>query len=244
MKNSQRNQQWFFSHTGYLILRSVLPPALVVELREWVHSLYEPSNVDRAPSTDLPSKIYGLFDKNPDLISKVLALPELLDALTQLLGPNVVYTKNRHNQASMNTASMTSKEARLHRDILQHSRGVVTAAIYLDDSTLENGATMLIPGSHQLPTVGVTQPDGGGTWDYEFEVYEGLSSQAVAIPMKAGDILLFNGMSFHSVGSNHTDTARTSIIMGFRSMDELEALPDPLRLVNVIGNHIYRGNDR
>lgn len=132
----------------------------------------------------------------------------------------------------------------MHRDILQPSRGLITAAVYLQDSTVDNGATRIVPGSHNLPYVGVPQADGGGTWMAEHREYEGLEEQAVPVPMREGDVLLFNGTLFHGVGYNLSGETRMSITLGYRSVDELDAEPDTMREVLVSGEYTYRGNDR
>ena len=119
----------------------------------------------------------------------------------------------------------------------------MTAAVYLQDSTVDNGATRVVPGSHNLPYVGVPQANGGGTWMSEHEEYAGLEGQAVPVPMKEGDVLLFNGTLFHGVGHNPSGQTRTSMTLGFRSVDELDAKPDDARQILVSGQYIYRGND-
>ncbi|MBV2156804.1 hypothetical protein [Kitasatospora sp. SUK 42] len=52
-----------------------------------------------------------------------------------LLGPNVVYVLNRHNQGSVNAPG--TREVRLHRDILQPTRGLLTAVVYFEDAAVE-----------------------------------------------------------------------------------------------------------
>lgn len=244
MLHAERNQEWMFDQAGYYVLRGVLGPDEVLELRAWITDLDLSRRASLLPNETASAKIYDLYRRNPETMQKLISNPKLVAALTRLLGPNVVFVTNRHNQASVNTSQMTSTEARLHRDILQHSRGLLTAAVYLDRSTVENGATRIIPGSHRLANVGVTQPGGGGTWMDEHDVFAGLEDQAVPVPLEAGDVLLFNGMCFHSVGQNTTAGSRASIILGFRSADELDASPDEQRQVVVAGGHTYRGNDR
>jgi phytanoyl-CoA hydroxylase len=190
------------------------------------------------------TKLYGLRDRKPKLVDQLIKHPQLVTALTSLLGPNVFFVTNRHNHATVNDREGTKSEARLHRDILYPTRGLVTAVVYLEESTVTNGCTRILPGSHALPLVGVTQPDGGGTWMDEHQVFDGLLEQAVPVPMPEGSILLFNGLVFHSVGHNQSDRTRTSITLGFRSADELEYSPDDHRLIAVAGRHLYRGNDR
>lgn len=50
---------------------------------------------------------------------------------------------------------------RLHRDVLQWSRSLLTVLIYLSDCTNLGSATRVLPGSHQWPCIG--EPNNGGT---------------------------------------------------------------------------------
>ncbi|UAJ81406.1 phytanoyl-CoA dioxygenase family protein [Leifsonia sp. ZF2019] len=227
---------------GYLVIRQAVSPELVALLKSRIAEVHQART---EASREHVRKLYRIYDEAPELFEKVFESPKLREELINILGPNVVYVKNRHNQAALNTGDQTNVESRLHRDILYPTRGVVTAALYLDESTVENGATVVIPGSHRLPFVGVTQidPPGGGTWMDEHGEYAGLSAQALAVPMRAGDILLFDGLLFHTVGANQTEDPRTSVIMGFRSADELDANPDTERQKLIAGEFLYRGNN-
>jgi ectoine hydroxylase-related dioxygenase (phytanoyl-CoA dioxygenase family) len=229
---------------GYLRLVNVLGVEQTAELREFV--LREKRDEDkrrRLQGEDPVVKLYGLYDRNPDLIRQLVTHPTLISALSGLLGPNIVFVTNRHNHTTVNDAHGTKNEARLHRDILQPTRGLVTAAFYLEGSTPENGCTNILPGSHNLPYVGVPQLNGGGTWMDEHPEYDGLADQALAVPMPEGSVLLFNGLAFHSVGHNLSGKTRISMTFGFRAGDELDYAPDKARQLIVAGADIYRGND-
>lgn len=235
-------QTRFYRDQGYYRLTDVFDTKQTAEMRQFIQE--EAVRDDGGSDLANPNKkLYGLYDRNPALMHQVIGHQALIGVLQSLLGPNVVFVKNRHNHATINNRHGAPAEG-MHRDILQPSRGLTTAAIYLQDSTVDNGATRVVPGSHNLPYVGVPQLDGGGTWMSEHEEYAGLEDQAVPVPMSEGDVLLFNGTLFHGVGYNPSGETRMSMTLGFRSADELEAFPDDTRQIIVSGQHIYRGNDR
>jgi ectoine hydroxylase-related dioxygenase (phytanoyl-CoA dioxygenase family) len=119
----------------------------------------------------------------------------------------------------------------------------LTCVIYLEDATVENGCTVLIPGTHLLPCTG--RINNGGTWLDESEDYASLAEQALPVPMAAGDMLLFDGLVYHSVGLNQTDASRMSIAFAFRAVDELDFRDeDVARLEVVSGGRLYKGSDR
>lgn len=235
-------QTRFYRDQGYYKLANVFTSEETAELREFIKS-----EAGRSVETSNPSnpnkKLYGLYDREPQLIRRTIGNQALVGALISLLGPNIVFVKNRHNHATINNRQGEPAEG-MHRDILQPSRGLMTAAVYLQDSTVDNGATRVVPGSHNLPFVGVPQENGGGTWMSDHQEYAGLEDQAVPVPMKEGGVLLFNGTLFHGVGHNPSGQTRMSMTFGFRSIDELDADPDLSRQVLVTGEQIYRGNDQ
>ena len=231
-----------FRSQGYFKLPTVFNPDETGELREFVsaEAAKDPEHARRLGGPAV--KLYGLYDRNSELMHKVVTHPVLRGALQSILGPNVAFVKNRHNHATINDNQGEPAEG-LHRDILQPTRGLLTAAVYLQESTIENGATRIIPGSHNMPYVGVPQAKGGGTWMAEHEEYAGMEDQAISVPMPEGSVLLFDGLVFHGIGRNDSGGSRMSMTLGYRSIDELDAQPDSSRLIVVSGEHIYRGND-
>lgn len=230
-----------FAAQGYYRLPEVYSPDELLALRTFV--LHEAEKEGLADASDgTAMKMYGLYDRNPSLMHDTVTHPKLIGALQSLLGPNVIFVKNRHNHATVNNHRGEPAEG-LHRDILQPTRGLITASILLEESSIENGATRIIPGSHFLPNVGAPQKDGGGTWMADHAEFDGMDDQAVQVPMPAGSVLLFNGLVFHGVGANASGKTRTSITLGFRSVDELEKNQGD-HCVLVAGENIYRGNDR
>jgi phytanoyl-CoA hydroxylase len=222
-----------FRTQGYLRVRELIEDDLRLELLEYS---------ERLQSEDGTLKSYRLFERDSALMLKLLSVESLVGRLTGLLGPNVVYLTNRHNQSALNRPGCA--DTRLHRDILQWSRGVLTVVVYLEDSDVDSGCTHVVPGSHLLPSVGVPQPDGGGTWMEEHEEFADMVDQAVPVPVPAGGALFFDGTLFHATGMNTSQVTRSAMVLGFRSCDELDASPDNGRQLLVAGDHLYRGNDR
>ncbi|HET8709277.1 MAG TPA: phytanoyl-CoA dioxygenase family protein [Candidatus Saccharimonadales bacterium] len=231
-----------FLDQGYLKLLQVYDGKEVEELRSFVDVEATKERRRQQIIGNRTLKVYGLYDRNPELMGRIIKSRRLIKALVGILGPNVVFVKNRHNHATVNDQIGEPAEG-LHRDVLQPTRGLITAVLYLEDANVSNGATRVIPGSHNLPYVGVPQANGGGTWMHEHEEYAGMEDQALPVPVAEGGVLIFNALLFHGAGQNFTGSPRRSITMGFRSVDELDIDPDVSRLVLTSGAYIYRGND-
>lgn len=159
-------------------------------------------------------------------------------ALRSLLGPNVVLVLNRHNHATPSRNGETA--VRFHRDVLQWSRPVLTAIFYLEPAGVSEGCTWVLPGSQYLPQTGI--PNNGGTWLDEQEDIASMQEHALPVPVSAGDVLLFDSLMFHSIGLNTSSATRWTVILAFRSVDELAAAREPtVQLLE--GAFIYRGNE-
>jgi ectoine hydroxylase-related dioxygenase (phytanoyl-CoA dioxygenase family) len=136
---------------------------------------------------------------------------------------------------------MSNDSLRMHRDVLQWSRPIVTVLVYLEKSGVENGCTHVIPASHYAPFVSSGERTGG-TWMDEHEQFADLFEQALPVPMRARSALVLDANVFHapSLSSHRT---RMTIALAYRSIDELDAHAERQRAVLVSGNYIYRGND-
>jgi ectoine hydroxylase-related dioxygenase (phytanoyl-CoA dioxygenase family) len=234
------NQSSFFRRAGYLKLRGLVPKQLIEDVR----SAIDEELIARKPpfKVNEAGDIYRLDSlyQRGETFKKLMTLAPLLDSVESLVGPNIELTLNRHNHLAVNAPGETID--RLHRDVLQWTRCIVTAIFYLEDAAPANGCTLILPTSQYLPFVGT--PNNGGTWMDEHSVFNDLAEQAVPIHAEKGDILLFDSLAFHTTGKNNSRLTRMSIAAGYHSVDELDGIQQHEKRVLVRGQRIYRGNDR
>jgi hypothetical protein len=221
-----------FRHNGYLKL-GTLSPDLVERLKEsiWHDIRNEVEPVVRNKEGNVV-RISDLVDRDPIFLESASG-PQVLDPLECLMGPNIELIKNRHNHATLRTAS--EKYDGLHRDIKQWTRTIFTVLFYLEETTVENGCTHFVPGSHHFP--GVTGKIGDDPWTHA------VANQAVPLPVPAGTFIVIDSMVMHRAGNNTTDNTRISMTVGYHSVDELIDVPNPKRIL-VRGEGLYSGNDR
>jgi Phytanoyl-CoA dioxygenase (PhyH) len=230
------NQQIrFFRDTGYLKLNGVVSDKNLSEMlhviTSHIQNRVEPYRT--SPNGDIV-KLDALVSRDPVFL-QVIRTPLISDALQSILGPNVELKLNRHNHATINAPGYN--KYRLHRDVLQWTRGMVAVIIYLEEATIDNGCTHVVPTTQYLPCAGV--PDNGVACMDEHDIYADLIEQSVPIPMPAGGVLFLEGTVFHTVGENKSHSTRQSICLGFHSVDELSGKTDQL----ILGERIYLGND-
>jgi ectoine hydroxylase-related dioxygenase (phytanoyl-CoA dioxygenase family) len=148
---------------GYVVVEDVLEPGTLSQVRDRVEYLYALEGEDagsefrREPGS---RRLANLVDKG-EIFERLIAVPRILELVGHVLG-------NRFKLSSFNARSANphSNEAQpLHCDAgaLPDASGywVCNTIWLLDDFTLENGATRVIPGSQnwsQLPQNALADP--------------------------------------------------------------------------------------
>ena len=135
--------------------------------------------------------------KLSELLRGMLAHPVLVDALTQLIGPNI-----KAMQSMLFIKSEGRPGQAWHQDELfipTRDRSLTAAWIALDDATVENGCLWVLPGSHRP---GVLYPDRDHhdpRFDCEVEAHDFpyRDQDAVPVEVPAGSVVIFNGYLLH-----------------------------------------------
>lgn len=190
-------------NVGYTIVESNLSTADIEQLSrdfEDVRARYKVlygeerlRNIDEHNTIRSPM-IYG----KESLVK--LALDENLHAVLRKVFCDRKYIINQQNGV-INPPQKGYNQGAWHRDLpYQHFVSnvplAVNALFCLDDFTLENGSTFVIPATHKI------EP-------FPSENY--VKNHAVQVEAKAGSFILLDCMTFHSGGYNSTDADRRAI---------------------------------
>lgn len=153
-------------------------------------------------------RISNLFEVNSPLFRKILEDPAVHDLLRK------IYPQGYHCATfSSNTARPGVDKRFWHCDYPYHNmprpypeRTLGIQVIWmLDDFTLENGATYYVPGSHKTRQ----WPDPDKISDDSRRRLTG----------KKGDVVMFSGKLWHSVGLNSTRSPRSALLANFVPLD-------------------------
>ena len=98
----------------------------------------------------------------------------------------------------------------------------LTCWVALTGATTENGCPWVVPGIHRLGTLAHDTSDIGFVCMKDPE-------KAVAVPVKAGSIVVFSSLTPHSTGSNLTDSVRKAYIVQFAPDGAAVVQPDGTR---------------
>ena len=183
---------------GYTIVENVLDRAQVDEANAALDTIFEQEKEIgplRRWHNSTYKVAYLLPQKAPLFLSFPLN-PRVLPLMRLLLGNDCVL-------GSLNGLSMTpgGEAQNLHLDQNETVPGsvlTINALHALDEFTEENGATRVVPFSHNR-----FLPPGASTRDYE--------SETTSVEAPAGSLIAFNGGLWHAGSRNHTDRPRRAI---------------------------------
>ena len=102
---------------------------------------------------------------------------------------------------------------------------ILAVGLAIDDTTIENGATQFVPGSHKGPILNhhVSDEMGGffcgAVTDPDFT-----AAGAVSVPVKAGGISLHAGRMLHGSPHNLSSTPRRIMFMQYTALDSFPLL--------------------
>jgi len=159
--------------------------------------------------------------------------PMILDALEAVLGPHIELVTNKHNHLMVRPPG--SDVVPWHSGEQPYDPVLITALIYLEESTLENGCIRLVPGSHMRPFNQDRRPKSEFN---ESPFYH----RALPVPMPQGGVLLFNDCCFHGAGANATSQSHRSMTIGYRAHDAHDVLKDDPEKILVRGEKVYTGH--
>lgn len=145
--------------------------------------------------------------------TRALANPRLADELAQLLETDCVELHHMTLHAKPPDAGAPFP---MHQDLpfYTHSDGrYLDTLVHLDNADEESGCIKFLPGSHRLgPLKHILGPDTAPhlpTEQYRLE-------DAVSLPAKAGDVVVFSIWTIHGSAVNHSGRWRRLVRMGYR----------------------------
>jgi ectoine hydroxylase-related dioxygenase (phytanoyl-CoA dioxygenase family) len=188
---------------GYVVVHGVLDRDAIERVRARVEELYEEEG-EHAGSEfrqeEGSRRLANLVDKG-EIFQRLIATPRVLELVEHVLGPR--YKLSSFNARSANPYSSEAQPLHCDAAALPDESGywVCNTIWPLDDFTLENGATRVIPGSQnwkQLPQ-------------------ETLADATVAHPQEvlltasAGSVVVMNTHAWHGGTANRTANHRRAL---------------------------------
>lgn len=198
-----------YERDGYVCPVPVMSAGEARELRRRLEA-YESAHGGKIPATQR-SRAFLLFKWLDDLIRD----PRVLDPVEQLIGPDILCWSTIFWIKEAGSNSFVS----WHQDNTYwglSSRDVVTAWFAFSNASVEAGCMRVLPGSHRGDTLAHED-----TYDDDNLLSRGQAikdideSQAVSMPLAAGEMSLHNYCLAHGSGPNLTNDRRIGVSMHF-----------------------------
>ena len=224
-----------FEAIGYTVAPNAVTDAKLAALRDqyagWLdesrqHGRGYGSTVDNKPRFDLDST-HSAADpalwrvNNPVEVSSsyydVMADSAMTDMVTDLIGPDVKF----HHSKINTKPPRSDADVKFHQDFTgtPHSNtDVVTAMLFLDDMTPENGCMKLVAGSHREGIHSVWDGDRFTAMAAP-EVEADCEARAERILGPAGSVCLMSTLTLHGSEPNRSDRPRGLFICVYAAAD-------------------------
>ena len=204
---------------GYFVLPGAVDPATVDAVadalapldREVVDFLHtQPSGRFSIAGLDTVSIAIHAVLRSP-VLRDFCAAPRFADLCLDLIGPD----------ARLYWDQAVYKRPHGVEPVLWHQdngytyvepQAYLTCWVALDDATLENGCVWVVPGAHRTGTLAHRDTPIG------FECFDDDTARAagaVAVPVRAGSIVVFSSLTPHATGPNTTGDVRKAYILQY-----------------------------
>jgi len=231
-----------FKIDGYLLIPGLVNVDLLEQLRNLTETHlaqrikpYEleaevkypgaPNSIE-AVGGDTIRRLSQAFDRNA-LLSALAKMPEIAEAIHQILGCKRLYLNPNHHNCVMTKLPDYSSETLWHRDTRYwnfDNKYLINAWTALGDELEENGAMKVLPGSHRWDVQEDALDEAQFLkLDHPYNL-DRLATQRV-VTLNAGDVLLFSAHCFHAAGKNQTDQPKFSAVFTYHG-ENTKPLPN------------------
>jgi ectoine hydroxylase-related dioxygenase (phytanoyl-CoA dioxygenase family) len=200
LSNEQREE---LDEQGYLLLEDGMGADLLAALRTRIHELFSEEG-DKAGSEFLREeqahRLANLVDKG-GVFQRAIVLPHVIDGVRHVLGET--FKLSSLNARSADPYSTVGQPLHVDMGAIADERGywACNTVWMLDDFTLENGATRMVPGSHRwrkrpqdvLADPSAPHPD------------------EILLTGKAGSVAIMNAHMWHGGTANRTSAPRLAM---------------------------------
>ncbi len=241
LTQDQMDQFW---RDGVLTVADAITPEELSALRETFNGWVQDS---RAQTDDYGETLDGRarFDlepghsadrpalrriQSPEEISEAYATvmrgSRMVEYVADLIGPSLRFHHGKVNSKLPGAAT----KVKFHQDFTfqpMSNDDMITALLFVDDVTLENGPLEVVPGSHKGPLYSLWH-NGIFTGAVADEVVEAHEGAIVKCTGPAGSVCLMHASLLHGSAPNLSDTSRTLYIATYYAEDSVELSPNAL----------------
>ena len=225
-----------YDENGYLGIENVISDDDIHELRQVIDGIVEESR-EVSAHTDIFDIEPGHNCEEPQLrriknpmrldsiFERVMRNKNLVDIVAALIGPGVRFLPG--------TDVINMKQAKVGSAVEWHqdwaftpmsNNDILAVGVLIDDMVVENGALLVLPGTHKGPIYNHNQNGVfvGAITDTALKV-----DDAVSVEVKAGGISIHHPRVLHASMPNVSDRSRRFLIFNFCALDNWPLVGPP-----------------
>ncbi len=222
MPASREERIAFFRREGFLILAGLVDADELRTLRADLEraasghddAAVRPVTVDVEQQQDKQRDVTALrkisgMTQRAESFARLARHPRLVAWLHDLLGPVL----QLYRDVVMMKAARVGRQKPWHQDSVYwpwRPMDLVSVMTALDDATVANGCLQIIPRSHTS-----VLPHHGG--EQQIDLDPAWQARTVAVPLRAGDALLFHSLLLHASEPNRSDDDRRVVISAYKN---------------------------
>ena len=250
-----QEQKDTFWQTGFLVIADAVTPEELEGLRNvfsrWVEESREYKSdygetLDGRPRFDLQpghsAEKPGLRriqspEEVSDLFANIMRNAATVDFCAELIGPSIRFHHGKVNSKLPGTAT----QVKWHQDFPfepMSNDDMITALLFVDDVTLENGPLEVLPGTHKGP-IHSHWHKGVFTGSVDQGIIDAQNNKIVKCTGKAGSVCLMHARLLHGSAPNLSDSPRTLYITTYYAEDAIELSPN--HLPSTLTHELVRG---
>lgn len=172
-----------------------------------------------------------------DVFASVMRTARTVDFAADLVGPSIRFHHGKVNSKLPGAAT----KVKFHQDFPfqpMTNDDMVTALLFVDDVTLENGPLEVVPGTHKGPLYDLWH-NGVFTGAVSDDVVEDHKDNIIKCTGKAGSVCLMHASLLHGSAPNLSDVPRTLYITTYYSEDAIELSEN--HLPSTLTHELVRG---
>lgn len=161
-----------------------------------------------------------------DVFADIMRQAATVDFCAELIGPGLRFHHGKINSKLPGTAT----QVKWHQDFPfepMTNDDMITALLFIDDVTLENGPLEVLPGTHKGP-IHSHWHDGVFTGSVDDAIIDAQRGNIVRCTGKAGSVCLMHANLLHGSAPNLSDHPRTLYIATYYAEDAIELSPNHL----------------
>lgn len=240
-----QSQVDFYRENGFCVVDGILDTELVEKARSVVDGLLSSTDLNSVAETEPEDgskarRIWAPTSRDA-LFAGIAEDRRLLDAVEQLIGPDIVLQYSKLNVKPPRVGSVVE----WHQDFAFYphtNTDLVASLIYLDDATRENACLRVVAGSHRHGLV-KHESQGYFVGKVSSPAAAGLDDSAIIdCEGSAGSVVFIHPLLLHSSEKNLSDMYRRVFIPSYRAADALPIYYGPHAAHNEPTAKLVRGS--